>query len=390
MSSIPVLVKHLTKRFGKVTAVDHVDLEIAAGEFLVLLGPSGCGKTTLLRCIAGLEEPSEGEIIIGETTVFSSHEAIFVPPGRRQLDMVFQSYALWPHMTTFENIAFGLKLKKKNLSRLQIRERVGQVLADLGMEGLEKRYPFELSGGQQQRVALARLLATKPLVFLMDEPLSNLDARLRLDMRSELKRLHHDTAATTVYVTHDQTEALTMATRVVVMKEGVFQQIDSPTEIYRKPANLFVAEFIGSSRINLLPARPVADNQGKWLHVRDFKLPAAWVPEGGEIIATVRPENISLLTEPAPGAVEFQVYAVLPAGSEVFVHVVRGDTTLVARSGALLNLEMDQSVWIKIDPEACNYYGKESGQLLFRAGTTPSPQCQKKGGDAKPGDKVGF
>lgn len=365
MSSNPVLLKHVTKRFGEVTAVDHLDLEITAGEFLVLLGPSGCGKTTLLRCIAGLEEPNEGEIIIGGTTVFSSNEAIFVPPGQRQVDMVFQSYALWPHMTTFENIAFGLKLKK--LPRVQIRERVGQVLTDLGMEGLEKRYPFELSGGQQQRVALARLLAIKPPVFLMDEPLSNLDARLRLDMRSELKRLHHDSGATTVYVTHDQTEALTMATRVVVMEEGLIQQVDSPPELYRKPANLFVAEFIGSPRVNLLPARPISDDQGKWLQVRDFRLPAAWLPEEEEIVAAVRPENVSLLPEATPGAVEFQVYAVLPAGPEVFVHVVRGDTTLVARSNPLLNLEMDQSIWIKIDPDAYNYYGKESGQLLSAA-----------------------
>lgn len=365
MTTTSVQVECLTKRFGEVTAVDHLDLKIAAGEFLVLLGPSGCGKTTLLRCIAGLEEPDEGEIIIGNVTVFSSESSVFVSPGQRQVDMVFQSYALWPHMTTFENIAFGLKLKK--IPKDQIRKRVSEVLAELGMEGLEKRYPFALSGGQQQRVALARLLAREPPVFLMDEPLSNLDARLRLDMRSELKRLHHDAGATTVYVTHDQTEALTMANRVVVMKDGLIQQVDPPNDLYRKPVNLFVAEFIGAPRINLLSAKPISDERGKWLQVGDFKLATAWLPEEEEVFAAVRPEDITLLLEATPGSVGFQVYAVLPAGPEVFVHVVRGDTKLVVRAKPLQNLEMDQSVWIKIEPEAFNYYGKESGQLLSAA-----------------------
>ncbi|HHR85888.1 MAG TPA: ABC transporter ATP-binding protein, partial [Candidatus Acetothermia bacterium] len=236
-SSAFLTVSELVKRFGEVVAINHVNLEIDPGEFFVLLGPSGCGKTTLLRCIAGLEQPDEGRIVIGDKTVFSSDDDIVLPPGRRNVDMVFQSYALWPHMSTFENIAFGLKLKK--MSHAEIKRRVDQVLSDLGMDGLQKRFPFELSGGQQQRVALARLLANQPPVFLMDEPLSNLDARLRLDMRSELKRLHHDAGATTVYVTHDQTEALTMASRVVVMDKGVIQQIAPPEELYATPANLF-------------------------------------------------------------------------------------------------------------------------------------------------------
>jgi len=366
VSNIPIKIEGLTKRFGKVMAVDRIDLVIQQGEFLVLLGPSGCGKTTLLRCIAGLEEPDEGKIVIGENTVFFAERGIAVPPGERQVGMVFQSYALWPHMTAYENIAFGLKLKK--MAREKIPGRVAQVLRDLGMEGLEDRYPFELSGGQQQRVALARLLATKPPVFLMDEPLSNLDARLRLDMRSELKRLHHDSGATTVYVTHDQTEALTMATRVAVMNEGRIQQVGAPSEIYQKPMKLFVAEFIGMPRINLLSAQPVSTDGGLWFQVDDFRLPAAWLPSQEEVILAIRPEDISILLHSEPDTVEFKVYGVLPAGPEVFVHVVRGDVRLVVRETHQLELAMDQPIWVRIDPSAINLYNKASGQLMSNEG----------------------
>jgi len=363
-SSAYLKLSQLVKRFGAVTAVDHVNLEIEPGEFLVLLGPSGCGKTTLLRCIAGLEHPDEGTISIGDTTVFSSDRGISLPPAKRRVDMVFQSYALWPHMNTYENIAFGLKLRK--LPKREIKERVTQVLEDLGMAGLEQRFPFELSGGQQQRVALARLLANRPPVFLMDEPLSNLDARLRLDMRSELKRLHHDSGATTVYVTHDQTEALTMASRVVVMDTGVVQQIAPPEELYRSPANLFVAEFIGSPRVNLFRATPFSDETGKLLSAGDFKLPVSRLPEAEEIIAAIRPENISLHREPVPGGVEFRIYAVLPAGPEVFVHVVRGETTFVVRMPPGPELQMDQTVWVTVDERSVNYYDVETGDLVRR------------------------
>ena len=361
-SSAYIKIAKLVKRFGDVTAVDHVDLDVDSGEFLVLLGPSGCGKTTLLRCIAGLEHPDEGEIAIGDTTLFSSAAGVSLPPGKRTVDMVFQSYALWPHMNTYENIAFGLRLRK--MHKREIQERVAKVLEDLGMAGLEKRFPFELSGGQQQRVALARLLANRPPVFLMDEPLSNLDARLRLDMRSELKRLHHDAAATTVYVTHDQTEALTMATRVVVMDTGVVQQIAPPDDLYKAPANLFVAEFIGAPRVNLFRATPLADETGKWLVAQDFKLPVSWLPGTDEIVAAIRPESISLHVKQASQTVEFKVYAVLPAGPEVFVHVVRGDTRFVVRMPPGPYLEMDQIVWITVDTDAVNYYDVETGLLV--------------------------
>ena len=245
-----ITIKNLTKKFGNVVAVNNVSLTIEPGAFLTLLGPSGCGKTTLLRCIAGLEDPDEGEIYVGDKIVFSRQRGISVPSGQRDLGMVFQNYALWPHMTVYKNITFALEIQK--MTEAQMDERVKEALAEVQMDGYADRYPREMSGGQQQRIALARMLAYRPKVFLMDEPLSNLDARLRMDMRSELKRLHHVAGATTIYVTHDQLEALTMSTIIAVMKLGVIQQLDAPDRIYHFPANLFVADFIGNPKVNLL------------------------------------------------------------------------------------------------------------------------------------------
>src|SRR5512140_3113012 len=248
--STTITIKNLSKHFGKVAAVNHVSLDIEAGSFLTLLGTSGCGKTTLLRCVAGLEDPDDGEIYIGDKLVFSYDKGISLPSGKRDLGLVFQNYALWPHMKVDKNITFALEIQK--MSKEEMQKRVKESLAEVKMEGYEDRYPREMSGGQQQRIALARMLAYRPKVFLMDEPLSNLDARLRIDMRTELKRLHHVSGATTIYVTHDQVEALTMSTCIAVMKEGVIQQVDSPDVIYHFPANLFVADFIGSPKVNLL------------------------------------------------------------------------------------------------------------------------------------------
>ena len=222
--------RHVTKRFGKVVAVDDLNLVIEPGSFLTLLGPSGCGKTTVLRMIAGLEEPDGGDILIDGKPVFSFDDCVYVPPAQRGLGLVFQSYALWPHMTVYQNVAYGLELAKQ--PKPEIQKRVSGILGDLQMVGMEGRYPQEMSGGQQQRVALARMLAPQPGIFLLDEPLSNLDARLRMDMRSELKRLHKDRGATTVYVTHDQLEALTMSTQIAIMREGKLQQFAGPSEIY--------------------------------------------------------------------------------------------------------------------------------------------------------------
>ena len=359
---VAIEIKDLTKAYGKVTALNRVSLSIEAGEFLVLLGPSGCGKTTLLRCMAGLETPDEGQITIGGKTVFDSDRGIVVPSGKRQVGMVFQSYALWPHMTVYENIGFGLWLQK--YSAKEAKKQMDGVLQDLGMEGLGDRYPSELSGGQQQRVAVARLLATKPPVFLMDEPLSNLDARLRLDMRSELKRLHYRLGVTTVYVTHDQTEALTMANRVVVMNAGQIQQLDEPRTIYHKPASLFVAEFVGMPRINTLPAQIIQREGASWLKTDDLTIQIPGRPAQTEVTAAIRPEDISLFMEPTPETTEFKIYAVLPSGPEQYVQVKREDRTLMIRETRQLDLDMDQSVWVHIDPSAINLYDRESGAAI--------------------------
>src|SRR5512136_305906 len=267
--STTITIKNLTKRYGKVVALDNVNLTVEPNSFLTLLGPSGCGKTTLLRSIAGLEDPDDGEIYIGDQLVFSYDKGISLPSGKRELGLVFQNYALWPHMKVDKNLTFALEIQK--LGKEEMQKRVKDSLAEVKMEGYEDRYPREMSGGQQQRIALARMLAYRPKVFLMDEPLSNLDARLRMDMRAELKRLHYSSGATTIYVTHDQVEALTMSSNIAIMRDGVIQQMDTPDRIYHFPANLFIADFIGNPKVNLLDG-DVA-NRGA-IRVGDFDLEA--------------------------------------------------------------------------------------------------------------------
>ena len=252
-----IVLEHVTKRFDKFVAVDNLDLVIEDRDFVTLLGPSGCGKTTTLRMIAGLETPTEGRITIGDTVVFDAEKGINIGAGKRDIGFLFQNYALWPHMTVYQNIAFGLEnLKWKKDA---IKQRVAEMLALLKIEQFEKRYPSELSGGQQQRVAIARTLAPSPKVLFMDEPLSNLDAKLRLEMRTELKRLHANTDSTFVYVTHDQLEAMTLATKVCLMDTGVLQQYDPPLTVYNKPNNLFVADFVGNPAMNFVKGTAVID-----------------------------------------------------------------------------------------------------------------------------------
>ena len=250
MNSNNISLRHITKRFGQTCAVQDLNLEIPANSFISLLGPSGCGKTTTLRMIAGLETPTEGEIWIGDQKVFSAKEGIDVPANLRNIGFLFQNYALWPHMTVYQNIAFGLETLK--WKKADIQARVTEMCELLQLTEYVKRYPGELSGGQQQRVAIARTLATKPSILLMDEPLSNLDAKLRLDMRGELKRLHATTHATFVSVTHDQMEAMALSTSVCLMKMAVLQQYDAPLTLYGRPANKFVANFVGNPSINFV------------------------------------------------------------------------------------------------------------------------------------------
>jgi multiple sugar transport system ATP-binding protein len=354
-----IRIKNLTKKFGEVVAINNVSLTIEPGSFLTLLGPSGCGKTTLLRCIAGLEDPDGGEIYIGDKQVFSYDRGISLPPGQRELGLVFQNYALWPHMKVDKNITFALEIKK--MPKEQMKERVKEALAEVQMEGYEDRYPREMSGGQQQRIALARMLAYSPKVFLMDEPLSNLDARLRMDMRSEIKRLHHVAGATTVYVTHDQVEALTMSTTIGIMKAGVLQQLDTPDRIYHFPANLFVADFIGNPKVNLLDGVVTGENV---VQVGDFKVPMVTHFAMGHTVVAVRPEDIIVLTTPEPDAVEFIAYAVLPAGADSTIVAHRGETEITVKVMGISKIEMDQRIWLKFNPDALNLYDKESGNLI--------------------------
>jgi multiple sugar transport system ATP-binding protein len=359
-----IQIENLSKSFGAVTAVQDLTLSVAAGEFLTLLGPSGCGKTTVLRMIAGLEMPDGGTIRIQGQTVFSSADGIFVPPGNRGVGLVFQSYALWPHMSVFENVAFGLRLRK--VARSELEARVARSLDYMRLQDLGARYPGQLSGGQQQRVALARMLVTRPSTFLMDEPLSNLDAKLRMEMRAEIKRLHRVSKATTIYVTHDQTEALTLSSRVVVMNRGVLQQVAAPREIYKRPANLFVADFIGSPTINLIHGRIEADESGAAFcsEALCFRTPAMAKLAGRAVVAAIRPEEIGIETTAAGGHLPAEVYSVLPAGAEVLVQVKRGDRIFNIRRMGEIGLEVEDRVFLDMPFEAMLFYDEETGDLI--------------------------
>jgi ABC-type sugar transport system ATPase subunit len=354
-----IRINNLTKKFGKVVALDHVSLIIEPGTFVTLLGPSGCGKTTLLRCVAGLEDPDGGEILIGNKLVFSFDKGISLQASKRDLGLVFQNYALWPHMKVDKNITFALEIQK--MPKTEMDTRVKESLKEVQMDGYEDRYPREMSGGQQQRIALARMLAYRPKVFLMDEPLSNLDARLRMDMRTELKRLHHISGATTIYVTHDQVEALTMSTNIAVMKEGVVQQFDTPDKVYHFPANLFVADFIGNPKVNLLDGVVSGKNT---VDFGKFKITINTSNAGGNVVVGIRPEDIAISERPEPGAVEFNAYSVLPSGADSTIVARLGETELTIRVMGISKIQMDQKIWLTFDPQTLNLYDKESGNLI--------------------------
>jgi len=354
-----ITIKNLTKKFGDVVAIKNFSLTIDPGTFLTLLGPSGCGKTTLLRCVAGLEEPDGGEIYIDDKLVFSYARGISVPPGQREVGLVFQNYALWPHMKVYQNMSFALEIQK--LPKDEINQRIKESLIEVKMEGFDDRYPREMSGGQQQRIALARMLAYRPKVFLMDEPLSNLDARLRMDMRSEIKRLHHVSGATTIYVTHDQVEALTMSTNIAVMREGILQQLDSPERVYRYPSNLFVADFIGNPKVNLLEGSVDGKNSVK---VGDFRVDIETNGAMGQVVVAMRPEDIAISTEPVDESVEFTAYSVLPSGADSTIVAHRGKTEITVKVTGISHIKMDDKIWLKFDPQALNLYNKESGNLI--------------------------
>ena len=349
-----VTYEHVFKKFGDFTALNDLDIVIADKEFLVLVGPSGCGKTTALRCLAGLEEVTTGRVLIADQVVND------VAPKDRDIAMVFQSYALYPHMTVFDNMAFGLKLRK--VPKADIKRRVEEAAGILGIEHLLKRKPRELSGGQRQRVAVGRAIVREPKVFLFDEPLSNLDAKLRVQTRTEISKLHQRLQTTFIYVTHDQVEAMTMATRIAVMNKGLLQQLDSPQNLYDKPANLFVAGFIGSPSMNFFPAKIHKDGSALFVDAGDFtiKVPdskvSLYAPHAGkEIILGIRPEDIHNPMFAPPGIivspVEAKVEVTELMGNEIFLYLVTGKNSYVARVDPRTRFQMGDTVQLVFNAE---------------------------------------
>ena len=351
--------RNVEKSYGgsAANAVSALDLEIGDGEFMCLLGPSGCGKTTTLRMIAGLEHLSGGEIQVGERKVDSVNAGIFVPPEKREMGLVFQSYALWPHLTIERNTDFGLRLRK--VPKAEREERVDRIMRTLGIEQYRNRYPSQLSGGQQQRVALARMLAVNPEVLLLDEPLSNLDARLRLDMRAELKRLHNEFRTTIVFVTHDQWEAMTLATTIAVMSEGRLQQVGTPNDIYDRPANRFVAEFVGNPPINIVELAE-AGRDGLAAAMCDYL--AQRYPALRDIASLgVRPEAVRFAIDPAEVregsfAAPAQVAGILPTGGSWIIEMVAHGHKVFAVTHESPDIEAGANITLWIKPKALHAF----------------------------------
>lgn len=351
--------KNVAKKFDKFVAVENLNMVIGDREFVTLLGPSGCGKTTTLRMIAGLEVPTEGEIIIGDKVVFSSKDGINITPDKRDVGFLFQNYALWPHMTVTQNIAFGLenlKWKKEDIAA-----RVQELLVMMKIDIFGHRYPSELSGGQQQRVAIARTLATKPKVLFMDEPLSNLDAKLRTEMRTELKRLHKDTDSTFVYVTHDQLEAMTLSSKICLMKDGILQQYEPPLTVYNKPNNIFTADFVGSPTANFVNAKLVGDGinfeiefngiKGKFIANDKIEL------SDENVVMGIRPELIKI---DKTAKTKATVYSTLPSGMETIVKFCLDGEVLTAVVFGDVDYEVDSEIGISFITNKVVVFDKES------------------------------
>lgn len=355
-----VTLTNITKKFGDFVAVDDISIIIEDGRFTVLVGPSGCGKTTTLRMIAGLETATAGEIKIDERVVNN------VPPKDRDIAMVFQNYALYPHMDVYSNMAFGLKLRK--VPKKQIEKRVRDAADLLGIEEKLKSKPRELSGGQRQRVAVGRAIVRDPKVFLFDEPLSNLDAKLRVQMRTELEELHNRLKTTTIYVTHDQVEAMTLGDKIAVMKDGVINQYASPQETYTRPENLFVAGFIGSPAMNFLAAQATFENSRTVLRGTGFEiaLPAERSQESvaGDVHIGLRPEDLDLCEDSA-NTVSLSVSVKEHLGHTVLVYGYVDDVQVVASLDPHCQVELDSQIKLAVNVETLHAFDPESGEILI-------------------------
>ena len=363
--------KHVDKYYGKNHILKDVNLTIEDGDFMTLLGPSGCGKTTTLRVVSGLEKPQNGTILMNGKEIVNAAEAHFAPPSERDLNLVFQSYALWPHMTVRENIAFGLNIQK--LPKDEVNRRIEDALARMQIGQYVDRYPSELSGGQQQRVAIARAIASEPHLLLMDEPLSNLDAKLRVDMRSELKRLHIETGTTMIYVTHDQVEALTMSTKIAIFKEGVIIQVAPPLELYNNPVNLYVADFIGNPSINFADGKAevgpdgmtVSSPLGKMVFPKKDLTDMLPKEKSFDAVLGIRPEQIAInTTRQSPSDIEAHIYTSMPAGSETLVTVKVGGVSMVIKALGITHYSPDQVVYLSIDTTKINVFDKKTENLI--------------------------
>ncbi|HEV8228500.1 MAG TPA: ABC transporter ATP-binding protein [Candidatus Limnocylindria bacterium] len=354
-----VVLEHLTKRFGNVTAVEALDLEARSGEFVALLGPSGCGKTTTLLMIAGIYRPTEGAIVFGDRRVDHLH------PKDRGIGMVFQSYALYPHMTVAENIAFPLDVGRR-VPKAERERRVGEAAALVHVDRLLERRPAQLSGGQQQRVALARALVKRPDILLLDEPLSNLDARLRHEMRGEIKRLQKEVGITSIFVTHDQLEALTMADRVALMNDGKLQAYATPTDLYAHPANRFVAEFIGTPPMNFFPAELAARNGGVVARAEGIEIALASEPRvdgGRQATVGIRPEHVSIVA-PGQGNANGELFVLEPMGREQIVDVRVGDRRLQVIAPPGFTGRIGDRVGLRIASDLLHLFDPASGERL--------------------------
>ena len=358
---------HVYKRFGDVTAVNDLSIKIADKEFVVFVGPSGCGKTTSLRLLAGLEEISDGRIFIGDRVVND------VPPKDRDIAMVFQSYALYPHMSVYDNMAFGLKLRKT--PKAEIDRKVKEAAEMLGISQLLDRKPKQLSGGQRQRVAVGRAIVRDPAVFLFDEPLSNLDAKLRVQTRAEISKLHQRLGTTFIYVTHDQMEAMTMASRIAVMKDGILQQIDTPQQLYDHPTNVFVAGFIGSPSMNFFDVTLVEQDGKLWVDGGSFKLEvpekkkAIYLPhKGKKVIFGVRPEDIYSTQYAAPGIVPAPMKATVDVtelmGNEIFLYLLTGTKSFIARVDPRTSVRSGEEIDLVLNMDNMHLFDPQTEKTL--------------------------